>query len=121
MTDKRKAIDSIIIFYRPKTNAEECIANQQAFTKSYIKNQPEAKIDYASSENHETTKIIDLIKKGSNKVILVMQSALTKKKFNKEYKHLIFFNFYKKLGMLDIYLMDSHGNLYKEVKNIKKI
>ncbi len=120
MTDKNDN-NPILIFYRPKTNAEECLANQQAFIKSYTKHLAVATIDFVADDRCKVQEIFDLIKKKSRRKIMIVQSSLSKEKFSKEYDLQIFFDFYKKMQMLDIYLMDSEGKIYEEVKNINEI
>jgi len=118
MTIQIPTKDSIIIFYRTNTNAEESLTNQQAFLKAYKEQPTITAIDYASDDNFKTLEIFELIRNQSGRFIVITQSSLSKEEFNDQYEHYKFFDFYQKLGRVELYLMDSFGKLYRQVGNI---
>ena len=122
-TDNKK--NPIIIFHRPKTNAEESLANQQSFIESYAKHLPITTFDYISGdwlEAQEVTKFIiknfDKLDDEVNKFIIIIQHSLSEEEFIRQYDLYSYFNLLKDIDRADLYLMDSEGKLYEEVKNI---
>lgn len=123
MTDK-----TIIIFHRPKTNAEESLANQQAFIESYVKHLPITAIDYASGDWLKAQEITDLVIENldgpddnTNKLIIIIQHSLSEDEFIRQYDRYPYFNFLKNIDKADLYLMDSEGKLYRHVENASNI
>ena len=113
--------NTIIIFHRSKQNEEESLANQQAFLKSYNKNftPPSNVIDYVTGAHRHSQEITALINKQlPNKIIVIINSSLSRKEHEQQYDMYCYFNFLKKINMADFYFMDIEGTLYKEVKDI---
>jgi hypothetical protein len=113
--------NTIIIFHRSKQNEEESLANQQAFLKSYNKNitSPQNVIDYMTGDRSRAQEMTALINKQiPNKIIVVINSSLSRKEHEQQYDMYCYFDFLKKIDSADFYFMDSEGNLYKEVKDI---
>ena len=105
----------IIIFHRTKTNAEESLANQQAFLESYTKYLSIPTIDYMSGDWRKAEEITELVRRDLNRFIIIIQHFLTKEEFICQYDRYLYFKFLKVIEQADIYLMDSEGKLYKEV------
>jgi hypothetical protein len=109
--------NTIIIFHRPKQNAEESLVNQQAFLENYQKNfvLPTV-IDYVTGDFRQTQKITTLINKQlPSKIIVIINSFLSQKEHDQQYDMYLFFNFLKAINIADLYLMDHEGKLYREI------
>ena len=107
--------NTIIIFHRSKQNAEESIANQQAFLENYQKSFAlPTVIDYITGDYRQTQKITTLIKLPS-KIIVIINSSLSQKEHDQQYDMYLFFNFLKVINRADLYLMDHEGKLYREI------
>ena len=107
--------NSVIIFHRSKQNSEEDLANQLAFlevNRTILRSTHV--IDYVSSNYHEASKIIDIVKNQSNKTTVIFNSFLSEQDYALHYDLYYFFKFLESINMLNIYLMDSKGRLYKE-------
>lgn len=114
--------NTIIIFHRSKQNIEESLTNQQIFLECYNKNftHPVKIIDYISGDYRQAKEITELISKQSSlkQIIVIINSFLSQKDHELHYDLYNFFHFFKTINMLNLYLMDSGGKLYKELKNI---
>lgn len=120
MTDKTDN-DSIFIFHRAKANVYDSLARQQDFLEVYKKHLPIRTIDYVTGNERVTRELVDLVKQGSNKLIIIMQSPLTEDEYIKQYDLHILFRFCRVLDRACIYHMDSEGRIYAPVENIRDI
>ena len=120
MTDKTTT-NPTIIFHRAKANPEASLARQQAFIDSYLKHLPITTIDYVSGEWFKAEKISELIRRELNKFIIIIQDSLTEDEYTRKYDRYMYFNFLENIGMVDLYLMNSEGKLYEQVKDISSI
>jgi len=120
MTDKTDN-NPILIFHRAKANAYDSLSRQQEFLESYKKHLPITAIDYVTGNERTAKELIDLVKRRSNKLIIIMQSPLTEDEYIKQYDLHILFRFCKVLDRARIYQMDSEGKLYAPVKNIEDV
>ena len=111
------AKNTIIIFHRSKQNAEESIANQQAFLENYQKSFAlPTVIDYITGDYRQTQKITALINKQlPSKIIIIINSSLSQKEHDQQYDMYLFFDFLKVINRADLYLMDHEGKLYREI------
>ena len=109
--------NTIIIFHRSKQNAEESLANQQAFLENYQKNFAlPTVIDYITGDYRHAQKITALINKQlSSKIIVIINSSLSQKEHDQQYDMYLFFDFLKVIDRADLYLMDHEGKLYREI------
>lgn len=114
--------DSIIIFHRSKHNTEDSISNQLTFLESYRKHFiPSKVIDYQTGDYRQAKKISELVKEQSAKIMVIINSNVSRDEYDKQYDMYYFFHCFKIIGTVQLYLMDSEGRLYKEVKNIDEV
>lgn len=116
--------NTVLIFHRSKQNIEESLANQQAFLENYSKNftSPVKVIDYMSGNYSQARELTEMISKySSSRLIVIINSALSQEEYLSHYDMYSFLKFLKIIDKASLYLMDSEGKLYKEIKNIKDI
>jgi hypothetical protein len=112
--------NTIIIFHRSKQNAEESLINQQSFLESHNKNFTSSTIiDYITGDYSHTQKITTLVNKQlPNKIVVIINSSLSREEHSRQYDMYCYFDFLNIIDIADLYLMDSDGRLYKEVKGL---
>ena len=112
--------DSVIIFHRSRQGSEEDLINQQAFLESNKKALASVKIiSYMSGDYDTAVEIMGNTKEISKKLTVIFNSSLTESESYLQYDLGRFFETLQKMGLLSIYLMDSKGRLYKEVKTVE--
>jgi len=120
MTDKTTN-DPIIIFHRTQTNSREALEDQKTFIESYLKHLPIATIDYISGDYRAADVLLQAVLEDKNRITAIIQAPFSRKEYNLRYDRYNYFNFYKAIGRIDMYMMDGNGRLYKEVGSIQDV